>query len=357
MRRTILNDTHRKHGAKMVEFAGWEMPVEYQGIRFEHLAVRERAGIFDVSHMGRIEICGKDAEPFLDYLSTNKIKGKKDGSATYTVFCRETGGAVDDLIVYRQTQELFFVVVNASNREKDLHHLQEMAKNFDVATVPKYDEEGILAIQGPLSKGIVGKRFPESASLSLMHFKRMSYEGYEFILSATGYTGEAGFEIYAPLAIIPNLWEMFLSDDVEPVGLGARDTLRLEMGYALYGHELSEDIAPTESVSSWTVKWEGRDFLGKAALEKLEGSPQKRQQAGIIMQEPGIAREGYPVFREGKPIGKVTSGTMSPTLNQAIAIIMVAEKLCVGENVDVEIRGKKRKAEVVKLPFLKEVKG
>lgn len=355
MKQTILYHAHKHLGAKLIEFAGWEMPVQYTGIIHEHLTVRNKAGIFDVSHMGRIVIKGKDAERFLDHLSTNKIIGRKIGSATYTVLCRESGGSVDDLIIYRQAADHFFVIVNASNREKDLQHLVEQSKNFDVAIEPKYDTEGILAVQGPLAKAVMAKIFPEANELQPMHFLPLKCKGEDLILSATGYTGAGGFEIYAPLKIIPDLWETILAqgahEGIEPIGLGARDTLRLEMGYALYGHELSEEIAPTESVSAWTVKW-GRDFLGEAALKQLEANPKKRYEYPIILQDKGIAREGYPVFQGEEVIGKVTSGTMSPSLNQAISIILVDKKLSEGDVVEVQIRANRCKAKVVRLPFL-----
>src|SRR3984885_1292057 len=197
MRRTALFDSHRLLGAKMVEFAGWEMPVQYKGIIQEHKAVRERVGIFDVSHMGRIVIQGKEAEFFLDYLSTNQISGKPRGSATYTVWCNESGGSIDDLIIYKYEEDHFFVVVNASNRQKDLEHLLKEGVNFDVKIEPKYESEGILAIQGPRAGSLVSQIFKETFDLRHMHFVPLLYHGQELILSATGYTGAGGFEIYA----------------------------------------------------------------------------------------------------------------------------------------------------------------
>lgn len=354
MKKTVLYDSHRLLGAKMVEFAGWEMPVQYKGIIQEHKTVRERVGIFDVSHMGRVVIRGKDAEIFLDYLSTNQIRGKQPGSATYTVWCNESGGTVDDLLVYNQCKNLFFVIVNASNRQKDLEHLYKQASHFDVVIEPKYESEGILAIQGPQARIVISKIFKEASNLKSMHFLSVLCREQELILSATGYTGAGGFEIYAPLKVIQELWHTFLvvgkAEEIEPVGLGARDTLRLEMGYALYGHELSEEIAPTESVSRWTVKWD-KDFLGKKALEQLENSPKRRFEYGIILKDRGIAREGYKVFQKDELIGKVTSGTMSPSLNHAIAIILVDRKLKEGDNVAIQIRSNQCVAEIVKLPF------
>lgn len=357
--KTGLYERHCVLGAKMVDFAGWEMPVLYKGIIQEHMAVRNDVGVFDTSHMGRILINGPDAEKFLDFLSTNKIAGKKDLTATYTVWCHENGGCIDDLIVYKQSSDNFFVVVNASNREKDLDHLRRYSSNFDVMIEERFDD-GILAIQGPKAKALVAKIFDESNILKPMRFLPLEYKGTEIILSNTGYTGSGGFEIYTPTSAIVELWDRFLilgqEYAIRPVGLGARDTLRLEMGFALYGHELSDEIAPTETVSAWTVKWDKENFLGKQALEVLENSAKKRSQYGVILADRGIAREGYKVYKDDIQIGYVTSGTMSPSLNQAIAIVLVEGKLHEGDNVDVQIRNKRSLAKVINLPFYQRVR-
>lgn len=354
--KTALYNRHCALGAKIVEFSGWQMPIQYQGIIPEHHTVREAVGIFDVSHMGRVLVQGRDAEKFLDYLSTNTIAGKKDFSATYTVWCLETGGCVDDVIIYKQSAEHFFVVVNAGNRQKDLEHLKHYAQGFDVLIQDRYAEDGIIAIQGPLATAVVGQIFEEAHTLKPMHFATISYCGEPIVLSATGYTGSGGFEIYAPHAIIVELWDRLLLlgklHGIAPIGLGARDTLRLEMGYALYGHELSEQIAASESVSAWTIKWNKSDFLGKTALSTLEQSLEKRSEYGIMLLEPGIARADYEIFQGEKVIGKVLSGTLSPTLNKAIAIVMVKAKLQEGALVKVQIRQHRVNAQVVKLPFL-----
>ena len=352
---TVLNDKHCQLGAKMVDFAGWSMPVQYTSIIQEHLAVRQAAGLFDVSHMGRVLVEGKDAARFLDYLSTNKIIDKKPSSATYTVLCNPEGGCVDDVIVYRQDADHFFLIVNAGNRQKDLSHLQAYAKSFDVIVTDRYQEDGILALQGPKADEIIESLFPAANAIKHMHFAPVSYKGTEIILSRTGYTGSGGFEIYASLPMIDELWDILLKQGkphgLVPVGLGARDTLRLEMGYALYGHEINDTIAPTESVSFWTVKMDKADFLGKDALKKLESQPTKRTEYGIVLMDRGIAREGYDVSNDEKIIGKVTSGTYSPSLSQAIAIILVQGQLQLGDIVDIAIRGNMARAQVVKIPF------
>jgi len=354
--KTILNEQHRALGAKLVEFCGWEMPIQYKGVIQEHMAVRQHVGIFDVSHMGRILVEGNDAEDILDYLSTNALKNKQDGNATYTVWCNEEGMCVDDLIVYRESSTRFFVIVNAGNREKDLNHIQSHAKDWDVKIIDRYKEDGIIAIQGPKAEELVISQFPEAKDVKPMHFMAVNYQGGRIILSRTGYTGAGGFEIYAPNNSIIKLWDLFLTkgekEGIEPIGLGARDTLRLEKGYALYGHELSDKIAPNESVSGWTIKWDKGEFLGKRALEALQKHPSKRSEYGILLEDKGIAREGYAVFYEGKAIGSVTSGTFSPSLNRAIAIVLVEKKFKEGDSVEIQIRQNLCRGTITKLPFL-----
>lgn len=353
--KTCLYDRHVNLDAKIINFSGWEMPLQYAGIRQEHLAVRNKVGIFDVSHMARIIIEGEEAEQFLDYLSTNKMKGKKDLSATYTVWCAENGGCVDDLIVYKKDATHFFVIVNASNREKDLLHLKKESLPFKVKIIPLFSD-GILALQGPRASALMQKIFPEASEIKTMHFKSFSYRDQEMILSATGYTGAGGFEIYGTSASIVSLWDRLLLEgrpfEIQPIGLGARDTLRLEKGYALYGHELSDEILASETVSSWTIKWEKPTFLGKAALEKYENSSKKRYEYGMMLLGEGVARENCPVFKAGKSIGRVTSGTFSPSLNKAIAIVLVQQKLEIGEMVEVQVRQNFVNAKIVDLPFI-----
>lgn len=352
--KTGLYDRHIALGAKMVDFSGWEMPVQYSGVIQEHNTVREKVGIFDVSHMGRVLIKGPDAEKLMDYLSTNRIAGKKNYTATYTVWCNQSGGSVDDLIVYKEGPESFFIIVNAGNRKKDLDHLKSAAENFNVSIEEKY-EDGILAVQGPNARPLMSKLFSEAEHVRPMRFALVDFQGDQIVLSGTGYTGSGGFELYGPAEAIASLWDILLQEgkayDIQPIGLGARDTLRLEMGFPLYGHELSDTIAPTESVASWTVKMDKENFLGKKALERLEENGGKRQEAGVILKERGIAREGYAVYKDKRKIGTVTSGTMSPSSKRAIAIILVDGKVEEGENVAIDIRGKRVEAEVVPLPF------
>lgn len=349
--RTALYDQHLSLGAKMVDFAGWEMPIQYAGIIPEHQAVRQNAGLFDVSHMGRILVEGLQAEALLDYLSTNVIAGRPAGSATYTVWCNEQGGCVDDVIVYKSDDTHFFVVVNAGNRQKDLDHLIKHSSGLDVTITDRFNDDGIIALQGPASTTILQRLFPGINDVAPMHFIATQYRGSDIIIAATGYTGAGGFELCAPNEVIVELWKELLktgkSDGLIPVGLGARDTLRLEKGYALYGHELTDEIRPIESVSHWTVKSNKHDFLGK------DHQHRRSFQYGIELTDKGIAREGYDVLYEDALIGKVTSGTFSPTLQKAIAVISSSKELTEGDVVNVQIRQNKTPAKIVKLPFLK----
>lgn len=340
----------------MVEFAGWEMPLQYAGIIPEHHAVRNHVGIFDVSHMGRILVHGLEAESFLNYISTNIITGKPNLSATYTTLCNDHGGCVDDVIIYKFDPHHFFLIVNAGNREKDLEHLKLVSAAFNVDIQDRFQEDGILSIQGPSAKSLVSQLFPETPTIKPMHFIPVLFQGQEIILSNSGYTGAGGLEIYAANTLIIELWRIFLQKgkqySIMPIGLGARDTLRLEMGYALYGHELTDTIAPIESVASWTVHLDKMDFFGKDPLLALKNNPSKRNEYGIIMIGEGIARSDYPVVLKGKKIGIVTSGTFSPTLGKAIAIILVEGTLTVDDIVEIQIRQHLVQAKVVKLPFL-----
>lgn len=356
-KKTVLHDSHAALGAKMVEFNGWLMPIQYKGIIHEHHTVREKVGIFDVSHMGRIQVDGPDAERFLDHLTTNKIVDKDNGTATYSVLTNSQGGCVDDIIIYKEDSIHFFVIVNAGNRNKDLQHFKNESKNFQVIIKDRYNQDGILAVQGPYAKKLLEELFPESSELKPFHFINVKYNGIPIIISSTGYTGAGGCEIYAPNDCILDLWNSLLEYGqkygIEPIGLGARDTLRLEMGYALYGHELSDTISPIESVSHWTVKPNKNSFIGKDQITALANSNKKRSQYGIILNDKGIAREGYKVLKNGKEIGIVTSGTHSPTLGKALAIIMTSSPLQEGDSVDIAIRDNTCNATVTHLPFIK----
>lgn len=355
--RTALYDRHIALGAKICEFAGWEMPLFYSGVVAEHFAVRCEVGLFDVSHMGYLEIKGHDAESFLDYISTNTISGRPDFSVVYTVFSSSTGGCIDDAAVFRRDDTHFFVVVNASNREIDLEHFLRTAKGYRVTIEPHYETHHILALQGPAARSLLARVLGQELSLKAMQFTICEFAGEELIVSRTGYTGSFGYELIGSNETVVQLWDLLMDEgkkeQIRPAGLGARDTLRLEAGFALYGHELTPDIAPTESVSSWTVRWKKEQFLGKEALLRLQASPEKRSQHALALIDKGVPRQGNMIIKNGHSVGQVTSGSFSPCLDRGIAIVMVTDNLAIGEKVDVEVRGHCLQAEVVKLPFYK----
>lgn len=324
MMRTALYHQHLQLNAKMVSFAGWDMPLYYEGIFQEVAAVRNDVGLFDVSHMGRISITGPETLPFLDYLSTNTVLDKPFGKAFYTIFCNKEGLALDDLLVYLIDASHAFIVVNASNREKDLRHLEKESAAFNVEIQPHFDD-GILSLQGPSSRALM-KNFP---ALSPFQFTMHN----NLIISRTGYTGEEGYEFYGSSDQISALWDQLIQEAM-PCGLGARDVLRLEKGYALYGHELNDTIYPTESVAKWVVK-RSHHFLGKEALEKVAPLRHPVFLSGL---EKIPAREGYPIFYKNKNCGFITSGTFSPTLNRPIALGLMDVSLENNSQVEVLIR-------------------
>lgn len=353
MKKTVLYEKHLNAQAQMFSFAGFEMPLKYQGILPEHAAVRSKVGVFDVSHMGVIDIFGVDSAQFLDFLATNSIQNRSNHSVTYTAFSSEDGGTIDDLLIFKVDENHFFLIVNAVNRENDLLHLKKYANSFQVAVEPQYEKKGVLALQGPESINLINDIFSESKALKHMHFTECAFKGQKGVLSYTGYTGESGFEIIADLSMIEALWEKFLELGAVPCGLGARDLLRMEMGYPLYGHELSPNIAPTESTAAWAVKFDKLSFIGKEALEELESSGLKRFPCGLLLGKGAVAREGFDVLKNNQKIGMITSGSYSPILNRPIALAIVNENLTIGEELEIPIRGVKHKANIVKLPFIK----
>lgn len=351
--KTALYEKHQNLKAKFVSFAGWHMPLYYKGIHAEVNSVRHHAGLFDVSHMARIVIKGLDTISFLEHLSTNTVVDKSFGKAFYTVFCNSKGFAIDDLLVYLIDKQHAFIVVNASNRDKDLDHLKREARYFQVEIEPYFEKTGILSLQGPKSHSIL-HRLP---SLKPFQFTIL---GDGLVVSKTGYTGEEGYEFYGTNEQIVKIWDQLLREGadlgIEPCGLGARDILRLEMGYALYGHELSEHIYPLESVAAWTVKLKAHEFLGKKALESAIKRHVLRFPIALEGMERLPAREGYPIYLHGNKIGEITSGSFSPTLNLPIALGMITEKPYEKMQVEVEVRGSFHPFKIVKLPFINKAK-
>lgn len=357
--KTPLYDCHLELRGKMVAFGGYLLPVQYEtGVIKEHLAVRTKAGIFDVSHMGEIRIHGKDALTNVQNLGTNDFSKMKDGQIKYSLMCNETGGVVDDLLVYRMGEEDYFIVVNAANHHKDVKWMKKHLTGEAVLT-DLSDEIAQVALQGPLSYGILRKIAKEEDIPGKYYtfVNKVFVAGIECLISKTGYTGEEGYEIYCSPSHVSHLWNALLENGKElgllPAGLGARDTLRLEASMPLYGHELSEEISPLEAGLDFAVKMGKPNFIGKKGIE--ERGAIKKKRVGLKMLGRGIAREECFIYREGEMIGVTTSGTHCPYLNHAYAMgILNISYIEPGMEVEIEVRGRIIKAEVVPLPFYKK---
>jgi len=358
--KTILNDTHRALGAKMVDFGGWDMPIHYGSQIDEHHLVRQDAGMFDVSHMTVVDLRGAKVRDFLRRLVANSVdKLKTSGKALYTCMLNEQGGVIDDLIVYFRDENFFRLVVNAATRDKDLAWITLQAKAFDVS-VTERPEFGMIAVQGPTARakalGLLREE-DRAAIAKLGKFvagEAKTTDGVDVFVARTGYTGEDGFEIIVPEAQTVAFWNALLAAGVKPAGLGARDTLRLEAGMNLYGQDMDETVSPYEAALAWTVALdEGRDFIGRGVLEAQKANGVPRQMIGLVMDEKGVLRHGQKVLTANGE-GEILSGTFSPTLGKAIAFARVPA----GEpgNVRVDIRGKEVPVRVVKFPFVRDGK-
>ena len=340
----------------MVEFAGWEMPVQYQGVIDEHRAVRGRAGLFDVSHMGEIEVRGHGALEFCQRMTANDVSRMKPFQAQYNLLLNERGGVIDDVIFYRLEENIFFICVNASNSDNDFAWLSEHSGNkVEVENVSaKYAQ---LALQGPRAEKVLQPLTAIAlAELKSFYFAFGDVGPIRCLVARTGYTGEEGFELYCNSEDAAKLWGALLDagapEDLVPVGLGARDTLRLEKAYPLYGHELDDTTTPLEAGLEWVTKFSKGDFLGREILLKQKEQGVERKLVGLEMLEPGIARGGYRLFKDDINIGRVTSGTKSPSLDKSIALGYVGvEHAATGNGIDVEIRSRQVPAKVVSLPF------
>jgi aminomethyltransferase len=357
LRQTPLQDEHEALGAKMGEFAGWSMPIEYAGVLTEHRAVREAAGMFDLTHLGKVEVAGPGALDLLQRVVTGDLAVVPVGGAQYGMVLTEDGGIVDDLITYRSEEERFLVVPNASNTEAVLEILSEEPSAR--AAVEHRPDLVTIAVQGPRSLDLVTLIFPEVGRLDFMTCASTSYRDVVVLVARTGYTGERGVELFVPEGVARTLWRDLLEQGrphgLEPAGLGARDTLRLEMGYPLHGNDISTDRTPLEAGLSWAVAFDKGDFRGRDALvrQKEEGVPARLR--AIRMTGKLIPRAHYPVFDEGgEPIGETTSGTFSPTLRTGVALAYLApaEGHGSGERVEIDVRGRRGEAEVVKPPFV-----
>ena len=362
MKKTRFNDLHRRMGGKMIEFFGWDMPVEYSGVIPEHMAVRTKAGLFDVSHMGEVLVTGKDALRYVQWLTPNDAGRLAPGQVQYTALMTPESTFVDDMLVYCIGPEEYFLVVNAANVDKDFAWIAGHAPGFAVKVVNQSDDYSQLALQGPLAEAILRPLTDiDLAGMKSFHWAKGRVAGKACLVSRTGYTGEDGFEIYTtdpdPGIIWTTLIETGKPLGLLPIGLGARDTLRLESKLMLYGNDITDKTTVLEADLKWIVKLEKGDFLGKPVIEKQLAEGLKRKLAGFEMAEPGIARPHYPVYSKGQKVAEVASGTFAPFLKKAIGLVYLPlEATAVGTEIEVEIRGKKAKAKVVPTPFYKRAK-
>jgi len=356
LKRTPLHACHVEAGARLVEFAGWEMPVQYAGVIEEHRAVRTTAGLFDVSHMGEVRVRGAGAESFLQRLTPNDVSKLTPGRAHYSGLLTDQGTYIDDLLIYRLAADDFLVVVNASNAPRDFEWIASRA-NGEAEVVNESDRWALIALQGPKAKEILEPLSPGASELRYYGFRQGQVDGRPALISRTGYTGEDGFELYVDPEDAPALWRRLVEAGASPAGLGARDTLRLEAAMALYGHEIDETTTPWEAGLAWIVKLDKGDFLGRDALvaQKTEGPPRKL--VGFEVEGRGIARQGHAVLSEGGTVGTVTSGTWSPTFEKALGLAYVPPDLAApGTPLTLDVRGRQLPARVVETPFYRRAK-
>jgi aminomethyltransferase len=357
MKKLVLSDLHKNIGGKMIDFAGYYMPVQYEGVKAEHQTVRTAVGVFDVSHMGEIFVKGAEAEDFLQYITSNDISQLSPGKIQYSCMPNGKGGIVDDLLVYKLAESSYLLVVNASNLDKDWAWLNENNK-WDCELTNSSDKYSLLAVQGPKSIALLQELTDvDLSAIKYYNFKIGSIAGIdEVILSRTGYTGEIGFELYVKNESAKQLWGAIFNTSVElkPIGLAARDTLRLEKGFCLYGNDISDTTSPIEAGLGWITKFT-KDFVDAKLLKEQKEGGATRKLVGLELIDKGIARKDYPIVdADGNEIGVVTSGTMSPTLNIAIAMGYVPKALSkIDTEVFIQVRNKQLKARVVALPFVK----
>ena len=359
MKKTKFYSVHEKCGAKIVDFAGYQMPVQYSSIIAEHKVVRSSVGVFDVSHMGEIFIRGARALDFVQHITVNDASILTDGRVQYSAMCYRDGGIVDDLLVYRISEKEFLLVVNASNKDKDFAWMNDN-NSFGVDIVDESDEYSLLAVQGPNSRSVIEKISSKPLDMEYYYFTTANVAGIEMIVSRTGYTGELGFELYfkSSEADAVNVWNALFDAGrelgIQPVGLGARDSLRLEMGFCLYGNDIDQSTNTLEAGLGWITKLKKDEFIGKDVLLKVKTDGLKRKLVPIISDEKAFPRHGYDLSVDGKVVGHVTSGTVSPILDKAIALGYVNSEFCKeGNNINFIIRGKEVPAVITKLPFVK----
>jgi aminomethyltransferase len=353
LKRTPLYDVHVAAGARLVPFAGWEMPVSYVGVRPEHLAVRESCGIFDVSHMGEIETSGPQAEALLQHLLSNDVSRLEVGGAQYSLLCLQDGGILDDLFTYRLADDRYLTVTNAANHEPDYEWFAAHAADFDAEVRDAIDDYAMLAVQGPQARAVVA-RVAEGRLPSRMHTARLPLAGSEALVCGTGYTGEDGVELLLDPRGSVSAWDALVSAGATPAGLGARDTLRLEVCFHLYGNDMDEHRNPIEAGLGWCCR-EETGFIGSEAVAEAREGGTEQQLAPFVLTGPGIPRPGNAVLAGGRPVGKVTSGTMSPSLGIGIGMAYVPVELAEpGTGVEIDVRGKRRRARIESKPLYRK---
>lgn len=351
--KTCLHDRHVALGALMSPFGGFDMPIQYSTIIDEHNAVRNNVGVFDVSHMGEVRITGKDAYKYVSHIFCNDVTGAPDGQIFYGMMCYENGGVVDDLLVYKVNEEEYFLVINASNIDKDFAWIQKNAEGYDVKCENQSEYYGEVAVQGPEAEAtlikLLGLPLDE---IPFYNFKTFAIDGEDVIISRTGYTGEDGFEVYGSHDFTRKMWDMLMEAGVTPCGLGCRDTLRFEVGLPLYGHELTADITPIEASLSMFARLEKPEFIGKEALAKQKEEGVTRRIVGIELEGKAVPRQGYPVEVNSEVVGEVTTGYNSISTGKSVAMAMVKKEYAkLGTAVEVRIRKKTFPAVVVKKRF------
>jgi aminomethyltransferase len=359
LQRTSLYNNHLKAKGRMVPFAGWEMPVQYIGLKEEHHNVRTNVGLFDVSHMGEIFFRGPNAVESLDFMTTNAVSKLEEGKAHYSLIPNEHGGIVDDIIVYcLKKNEEYLVCVNASNVEKDYSHFLKYNRDADIEN--ESDKWSQIAIQGPKAFTLIERVLGlKSSGILSFEVKKTKYQDKEVLVARTGYTGEDGAEVFVPHSVASAMWEELMAKGedlgVMPIGLGARDTLRTEMKFPLYGHEINDETSPYEAMLGWVVKLDKEEFLGKGHMERVKQAGITQKLIGLSMVDKGIPRDGYEIYlKNGEKVGRVTSGTLSPTSGEGIAIAYVNSSFVeIGTPLWIDIRGRKAEAKVVKTPFIK----
>ncbi|MGE0171667.1 MAG: glycine cleavage system aminomethyltransferase GcvT [Oligoflexales bacterium] len=359
LRTTSLFQCHKNHKARFVEFGGWNMPVSYEGVLQEHAHVRTQCGIFDVSHMGEVTVKGADALAFLQYLTINDVSKLTPGQGQYSAMLNEKGGMIDDLIMYQLAPQNYLLCVNASNTDKDFAWIQKVSAKFNVTVVNESENWSQLAVQGPKSVECIQKCFDATgkktvSDLNYMDIAPVKFENKEVLVARTGYTGEMGFEVYLPNAVAEKFWQKIFKENpdvLKPIGLGARDTLRLEACYLLYGNDMDDTVSPLEAGIGWAVRMEKNDFIGKSVLAEQKANGVKRKMAAFLMDEKGIARHGMDIYKDGEKIGTVMSGSFLPTLDIPGGMALFSKNVAVGDTFEVDVRGKRKLAKVAKRPL------